>query len=375
MENDNDVSDKLVDFLDLSGNYVKIKEDKYVFSLLNSEKIIVDEVYKIIDPSYDQAFKILFNGYYELNKINGIQRAKSLIQSLLYKFKGNTLISKLEYIQNEIPEISGKNRNKLRVLDCPFYCVLADKSEYVIDLEIQNYYYDGLDLNALGYGTALRNAYNYPVIIIVLLLKNTENNISFEIKPFKKYANETELKPIDDYVYVFCIDLYYIVDCINTNIEPELGGLTLSKEGKEWIKLLAISRWMNKTNSKETERYLVPKNLSNSKEIKNAIRILESNDNSKLIKEILKEKEYNIIVKNIKYSERINIWINAYLQGKLLDKTIIPFPEVAPEFLIKECKSIMNNKKDCISFLNILIQNNILQSKDIYQILVDKIYK
>ena len=375
MENDNDVSDKLVDFLDLSGNYVKIKEDKYVFSLLNSEKIIVDEVYKIIDPSYDQAFKILFNGYYELNKINGIQRAKSLIQSLLYKFKGNTLISKLEYIQNEIPEISGKNRNKLRVLDCPFYCVLADKSEYVIDLEIQNYYYDGLDLNALGYGTALRNAYNYPVIIIVLLLKNTENNISFEIKPFKKYANETELKPIDDYVYVFCIDLYYIVDCINTNIEPELGGLTLSKEGKEWIKLLAISRWMNKTNCKETERYLVPKNLSNSEEIKNAIRILESNDNSKLIKEILKEKEYNIIVKNIKYSERINIWINAYLQGKLLDKTIIPFPEVAPEFLIKECKSIMNNKKDCISFLNILIQNNILQSKDIYQILVDKIYK
>ena len=375
MENDNDVSDKLVDFLDLSGNYVKIKEDKYVFSLLNSEKIIVDEVYKIIDPSYDQAFKILFNGYYELNKINGIQRAKSLIQSLLYKFKGNTLISKLEYIQNEIPEISGKNRNKLRVLDCPFYCVLADKSEYVIDLEIQNYYYDGLDLNALGYGTALRNAYNYPVIIIVLLLKNTENNISFEIKPFKKYANETELKPIDDYVYVFCIDLYYIVDCINTNIEPELGGLTLSKEGKEWIKLLAISRWMNKTNSKETERYLVPKNLSNSEEIKNAIRILESNDNSKLIKEILKEKEYNIIVKNIKYSERINIWINAYLQGKLLDKTIIPFPEVAPEFLIKECKSIMNNKKDCISFLNFLIQNNILQSKNIYQILVDKIYK
>ena len=375
MENDNDVSDKLVDFLDLSGNYVKIKEDKYVFSLLNSEKIIVDEVYKIIDPSYDQAFKILFNGYYELNKINGIQRAKSLIQSLLYKFKGNTLISKLEYIQNEIPEISGKNRNKLRVLDCPFYCVLADKSEYVIDLEIQNYYYDGLDLNALGYGTALRNAYNYPVIIIVLLLKNTENNISFEIKPFKKYANETELKPIDDYVYVFCIDLYYIVDCINTNIEPELGGLTLSKEGKEWIKLLAISRWMNKTNSKETERYLVPKNLSNSEEIKNAIRILESNDNSKLIKEILKEKEYNIIVKNIKYSERINIWIKAYLQGKLLDKTIIPFPEVAPEFLIKECKSIMNNKKDCISFLNILIQNNIIQSKDIYQSLVDKIYK
>ena len=111
----------------------------------------------------------------------------------------------MEFLPNEIPEISGSNRRKLRVLDCPFRCLLADNIKCVIDLEIQNYYYDGLDLNALGYGTALRNAYQSPVIIIVLLLKNSCEDISFEIKPCKKSLNETDFKPIDDYVWVFQI--------------------------------------------------------------------------------------------------------------------------------------------------------------------------
>ncbi len=39
--------------------------------------------------------------------------------------------------------------------------------------------------------------------------------------------------------YYFLI-LYYIVDCLNEDREPNLGGLELSHIGKEWIKLLTI---------------------------------------------------------------------------------------------------------------------------------------
>ena len=36
------------------------------------------------------------------------------------------------------------------------------------------------------------------------------------------------------------LDLYYIVDCLNEDREPNLGGLELSHIRKEWIKLLTI---------------------------------------------------------------------------------------------------------------------------------------
>ena len=334
MKKSNNDSPNSIDLLNLSEGYPKGNDKKYTFSLLNLDKVSVDEIYKIIDPSNDQAFKILFNGNYTINNINCLQRAKSLIQSLLYEINGGKLITSMDFLPNEIPEISGSNRRKLRVLDCPFRCLLADNTKCVIDLEIQNYYYDGLDLNALGYGTALRNAYQSPVIIIVLLLKNSCEDISFEIKPYKKSLNETDFKPIDDYVSVFCLDLYYVVDCLNKNTEPELGGLKLSREGKEWIKLLTINHWMNRCENGKIERYPVPQNLNNSKEIINAIKILSSKDNSNIIKNILKEAEKNIIIENIKneerFQERIEIWAKTFLHGKIQDKSIIPFPEISP---------------------------------------------
>ena len=168
------------------------------------------------------------------------------------------------------------------------------------------------------------------------------------------------------------------MDCLNKNTEPELG-LKLSKEGKEWIKLLTIKHWMKKYENGKIERYPVPQNLNNFKEIINAIKILSSKDNSNIIKNILKETKKNIIIENIKneerFQERIKIWAKTFLHGKIQDKFIIPFPEISPEFLIRTCKNILKNKEDCIRFLKMLIENNLIDSKQIYQTLVDKIYK
>ena len=183
-----------IDFLDLSGEYLE-RQGKYKFSLLNSDsRALSNEIYTIIDPSNDQAFKILFSGHHKINNANGFQRAKSLIESLLYKYNNNIIIKNINYWHNEIPELSGHNRKKLKVLDCPFICDVNDGKQYLIDLEMQNYYYDGLDLNALSYGNALRNAFNLPVIIAVLLFKDSTYNKSFENKPFKRYLNEGQFK-------------------------------------------------------------------------------------------------------------------------------------------------------------------------------------
>ena len=362
-----------IDILNLSGDYIN-KQNKHEFSLINSAFISTDEIYKIIDPANDQAFKILFNGSNKINHVTGLERAKSLIESLLYKFKGNILIKNIEYCPNEIPEVSGKNRKKLKVLDCPLLCKMNDDSDYIIDLEMQTYDYNGLDLNALGYGTALRNAYNLPVIIIVLLLKNSDENNSFEIKPFKRYSNETEFKPIDDYVYVFCIDLYYILDCINNNSIPNLGQLEISTTGKEWIKLLTIRDWMKKLNRGENRRYPLPRNLNNSKEIISAIMVLDSDNNQSLIKKLLKESEKDIIIDEIIKKDRINIWINSFSLNVKLNQLVVPFPEVAPEFLIKEVKNVLVDKNQCISFVKMLVNEKIIPNKKIYQKLIDENY-
>ena len=368
----------IFDILNLSGDFKKEK-NKYKFSLNNSDiRQLSDETYEIIDPSNDQTFKILFNGEYKINNINGFMRAKSLIKSLLYKFPNNKEIKTINYWQNEIPEVSGHNRKKLKVLDCPFLCEMVDNSQYIIDLEMQNYFYNGLDLNALTYGNSLRNASGLPVIIIVLLLKEEDSNNSFEIMPFKKYLNASEYKPIDDFVYVLCFDLNYISDCIDSNTEPELNGFKISKVGKEWVKLLAIRTWMKKCYFKDKiKKYPIPKNLSNSEEVKSAIKILSASDNSKLMSIVLKEKENEIICEDIRYRTIIEIWIKAFLKGNNnfnYLNSLVPFPEVAPEYLVKICKTFL--KKDNFKlFLNMLIESKIIGSKRIYNDLINHFFE
>ena len=208
------------DLFQLSG-YMKTKRNKFKFNLLNSDKLIpADEIYNILAPSNEQAFKELFIEKTKINNLDGSNSAKSLIESILYKFNNKYLIKNCEYIPNEIPEVSGKNRNKLRVF--------------------------GLDLNIFDYAISLRNSYNYlPVFVIVLLFKDTYLDASsFEMKTYTKPLNETIFEVVDNYVWVLFLDLYYIVDCLNEDREPNLGGLELSHIGKEWIKLLTIKHWM-----------------------------------------------------------------------------------------------------------------------------------
>ena len=64
---------------------------------------------------------------------------------------------------------------------------MNDKTEHIIDLEIQKYFYHEISLNVLIYATFLYNSHKRPVIILLLLLKKSGNrNHSFEIIPYKK---------------------------------------------------------------------------------------------------------------------------------------------------------------------------------------------
>ena len=58
-----------------------------------------------------------------------------------------------------------------------------------------------------------------------------------------------------------------------------------------------------------------------------------------------------------------------------LNQLVIPFPEVAPEFLIKEVKNVLVDKNQCISFVKMLVNEKIIKNKKIYQKLIDENYQ
>ena len=102
--------------------------------------------------------------------------------------------------------------------------------------------------------------------------------------------------------------------------------------------------------------------------------ILNSLDNSYLVKNIIKEEENNIIKNNIQDGHSIEIWINAFLNMEVLNSAIVPFPIVAPEFLIRKCNEKNLNKIQCEQFLKWLINNNIIERKVIYEKIINNIY-
>ena len=125
----------------------------------------------------------------------------------------------------------------------------------------------------------------------------------------------------------------------------------------------------------EINRYPIPQNLNNNKEMISAIILLNSDDNSKLLSKISMEKKLEkICYKDIENKTQIKNWINSILKNNLLDKSIIPFPEVATEYFIKICKKNIKSKNICMLLLETLILEGMVEKKEIYKYLINKYY-
>ena len=147
--------------LNLNNNYkfyeFKIDDCHFELSELN---------YEILNPSVDQTFKRLFTGDMKINGVTGIGRALSLLNSFL-----DLKISKLKYLFNEIPSLIGEKRERLKVVDLPYIATLSDNKKVIINVEMQTTLSNDLSTKMLSYGYALKNLYDYPVIILLLINK------------------------------------------------------------------------------------------------------------------------------------------------------------------------------------------------------------
>ena len=323
--------------------------DNYLFSEFN---------YEIINPSSDQAFKRLFIGNYRINGINGIERALSLLNSFLDLGNEITIIN-LHYLFNEIPSILGEKRENLKVTDLPFIATLSNNKKIVINVEMQTNYYKDLNIRMLSYGYALKNLYDYPVIILLLLNRKSPINRSFVIKPCQMICEKSIF--IEDNVKVICLDLNYFLRYLNNvNKEANLKKFGMKKEASSWIKLFTINYWSTELETAKPKRYPIPMQLDESKEIISAIKILNEKDDAQLIKAIIVEEENEKYTKEVLYLE---LWINAFQKKLDINNDIVPFPDIHHKQFLNICLSHLD-KDNYIQFVQMLEKKNLV--KNIY---------
>ena len=261
-------------------------------------------------------------------------------------------MEKLDELESDIV----KDRN-------PLIASLSDNRKYVISLEMQNYNYNGLNLNSLIYGKELKKQTNLPVLIIVLLIKDSE----IKSTDFEYEDNETIYKELYDNIYVLCLDLYHIYYCLERDMTPDLKGFFLTKEGNEWVKLFLIRTWGTFTGkaAEYPRYYYLPMPLKGSKEIINAVELLNITKDEELSDFYLMYKEKKLQKEELEITNRIEFLIDEYLKGNDIKNENNPFSKVSPEFLMKICKNKMSKEK-IQNFLNYLYKLKLLEYNKIY---------
>ena len=329
--------------------------DFYRFHIKYAPKCIKAEgVYKIPDLSKDNIYKKIFIEKKKFNGIDSIDRCKALVKSIIKE--KDTFIEKLDELESDVV----KDRNL-------FVASLSNNSKYIISLEIQNYNFNGINLNALIYGKELQKETNLPVLIIVLLIKDSD----IKITDFEYGDNESIYKELYDNVYILCLDLYYIYYCLERDKIPDLKGFSLTEEGNQWVKLFLIRAWGTITGCipEYPNYYYLPKPLKGSKEIINTVELLNITKDEEIFDTYLMNKEKKLQAEEIELTKCIEFLITEYLNGNDIKNGENIFSKVAPEFLMKICKNKMSKEKSQ-NFLNYLYKAKLLENNKIYEKLV-----
>ena len=272
-------------------------------------------IYIIPDLSKDNIYKKIFIEKNEFNGIDSIDRYKALVKSI--KKINDFFVEKLDELESDVV----KYRH-------PLVASLSNNSKYVISLEMQNYNFNGINLNALIYGKEWQKETNLPVLIIVLLIKDSD----IKSTDFEYGDNESIYKELYENVYVLCLDLYYIFYCLERDKIPDLKGFSLTEEGYEWVKLFLIRAWGTITGNigEYLNYYYLPKPLKGSKEIINTIELLNKIKDEEIFDTYLMNKEKKLLAEELEITNLIEFLIDEYLNGKDIKNEKNPFSKVSP---------------------------------------------
>ena len=149
---------KKLSFLDYTGKYSKINEDKFAFYFKGGFKKVMTPLF-IVPPIFDVTFKTVFS-YDETGMIN----TKDFFNTTL--FPSSQSVSEIKsFTSKEILSKSNIKHNKgTKIVDNVFIAKFKEKeNDIVVDFEMENGYNNCLTEKYFDYGSGLRRANNFDI--------------------------------------------------------------------------------------------------------------------------------------------------------------------------------------------------------------------
>ena len=276
-------------FLDYTGKVTK-KDIYFEFDMKDSTKIKSLNYFKAYNPTFDNLFKKVFgNENILISFLNDILFPKEhkikKIQILNTNFNGPygkysigsinlDMLCACFFNEETSKDNQNNDENKIKIITS------NKKYDLVVDVEMQRVLKESPTERFIKYMSYVdAGILNEKILIIVLIIKNSseelENNsakINYVKKSVPKYKT---LKEYHNHTIIE-IDLNYCYNLIDKKKEIWIVDekKTLTKKGKEWIKLLTMQIWCDHFN---IEIYSLP-NLEDmhffQSEVKNALQIL-----------------------------------------------------------------------------------------------------
>ena len=290
----------LHNFLDYTGS-VKQKDNYFEFEMKNSTYIKSLNYLRAYNPTFDNLFKKVFKNeiillnflndilYPNENKIKRILKLNTNFNGPYGKYSlGSINLDMLcACFFDEKTSEENNNKNDLNSIEESMDIdedsnqkIPNEKYKLVVDIEMQRIIKESPTERFIKYMSYIDGGIlNEKAIILVLLIKNSviekENNsaiINYSKKSLPKYKTVTEYKKN----LIIEVDLNHCYNLIKNKKEIWLvdKNKTLTKNGKEWIKLLTLQIWCQQI---QDEVYMLP-NLEDlnfhQPQIKNALQIL-----------------------------------------------------------------------------------------------------
>ena len=81
----------------------------YFGILQNEDYVTYDEPISIINPSFDNSFKLLFSGIQNIGDMTGKKRLQNLLNEILYPEEKEWIVN-IEYLPNELTHVDSKQK-------------------------------------------------------------------------------------------------------------------------------------------------------------------------------------------------------------------------------------------------------------------------
>ena len=244
-------------FLDYTGKYSK-RGEKYIFKMKKGKKKRSKFSTVISNPTYDNAFKIMFGSKKRI--------LKSLLNSVI--FPESKLIEKIEYLKTYFPgkgTINHRYGFGSKSIDVGCKCYLKKNNNLniknnilMIDVEMQIGFTDDVESRFIDYASVIRVESNFSdTWVVSFILKesiNSDNNtLEFNKKNSEGVVNVKKYQEIK----IIEINLNYCYSLIEEDEDIEIIE-ELGQEGKEWIKLLSCPIWCKNDDFRE-DIFILPK--------------------------------------------------------------------------------------------------------------------